>query len=294
VTLSVCMRCSLCMSLCVCFPLCVSHNVCVSLSVSVYFSVCVSVCKEAEGLGNARVVASSEEKNFNYIPKGYAIPDDLDYMHFTSNNTIFGTQYKEMISSNVPIICDMSSDIFSREIDVSKFGMIYAGAQKNMGPAGTTLFVVEKGLLGYSGRKIPAMLDLSIHDSKDSMYNTPPCFAIYACMLTLRWLKKEGGVDFIEAVNQKKADLIYHEMDNNPLFEGTVAKEDRSTMNATFIMTDETHKEEFDKMWQEAGIVGLKGHRDVGGYRASMYNALKLESVQVLVDTMKGFTEKFG
>jgi len=250
--------------------------------------------KEAERFGDINVIASSEDENFNYIPKGFNVPLDMNYLHVTSNNTIFGTQFKDIPNSPVPVICDMSSDIFSREIDVSQFAMIYAGAQKNMGPAGTTLFIVKDELLGKSGRDIPAMLDLQVHAGKDSMFNTPPVISIYVSMLNLQWLKGQGRVECIETVNQQKADLLYNEIDSNPLFEGTAMKEDRSAMNATFVMTDETNKEAFDKMWQDAKINGLKGHRSVGGYRASMYNALPLESVQVLVDVMQEFTRNFG
>ncbi len=243
--------------------------------------------KEAKLLGEIDVVASSKEANFNYVPKGYEIPSDANYLHLTSNNTIFGTQLKEFPSSPVPVICDMSSDIFSREINVADFDMIYAGAQKNMGPAGTTLYIVKTDVLGKTGRQIPSMLDLAIHDKKDSMFNTPPVFSIYVSMLTLEWMKSLGGVKGMEARNAAKAELLYAEIDRNPLFEGTTAVEDRSVMNATFVMTEDTHKAKFDEMWNAAGISGIKGHRDVGGYRASMYNALPIESVQALVDVMK-------
>ena len=194
---------------------------------------------------------------------------------------------------NVPtlMICDMSSDIFSRKIDVSKFDLIYAGAQKNMGPAGTTLVIVKNEILGKTGRHIPTMLDYNTHISKDSMFNTPPVFPIYVSMLTLQWLKDNGGVEWIENINQQKADLLYHEIDRNPLFEGAANKEDRSNMNVTFLLTDESKEEQFNKMWNEAGINGLKGHRSVGGYRASMYNALPLESVEVLINVMKKLEE---
>ncbi|PCJ83090.1 MAG: 3-phosphoserine/phosphohydroxythreonine aminotransferase [Flavobacteriales bacterium] len=248
--------------------------------------------KEAKYAGEVDIIATSEDKNFNYIPKNFEIPANADYLHLTSNNTIFGTQFKSFPESSIPIICDMSSDIFSRKIDVSKFALIYAGAQKNMGTAGTTLYIVNNDLLGKTEREIPSMLNLQVHIDKDSMFNTPPVFAVYTCMLTLEWLKSIGGVDAIEEINNQKADLIYGEIDRNPLFEGTTEKEDRSIMNATFVLKDETHKEEFDKLWQEAGISGIKGHRSVGGYRASMYNALPLESVQVLVDVMQEFETK--
>ena len=243
--------------------------------------------KEAKLFGEIDVVASSKDKNFNYIPKGYKIPKDADYFHCTSNNTIFGTQMKSFQETSVPLICDMSSDIFSRQLDFSKFDIIYAGAQKNMGPAGTTLVVIKEAILGKVDREIPSMLNYKTHISKDSMFNTPSVFAVYVSMLTLEWLKDLGGIPFIEKVNQQKADLLYNEIDRNPLFKGIVAKEDRSTMNATFVLTDESLQEKFDAMWKKAGINGLNGHRSVGGYRASMYNALPLHSVQVLVDVMQ-------
>ena len=250
--------------------------------------------KEAARMGNAIEIASSKDKNFNYIPKNYQIPGDADYLHITTNNTIFGTQFKNIPISRIPIVADMSSDIFSKKINVADFDMIYAGAQKNMGPAGTTLYIVKDSALGKTGRDIPAMLDLQTHIKKESMFNTPPVFSVYVSMLNLEWLKRNGGVEWIEGVNQQKADLLYHEIDNNPLFEGTAQVADRSNMNATFVLTNESLKEEFDAMWNAANISGIKGHRDVGGYRASMYNALPLTSVQVLVDVMKEFGQKFG
>ena len=246
---------------------------------------------EAKSLGNAIVVGDSSDENHNYIPKGYKIPTDVDYFHCTSNNTIYGTQMKEFPNVPTLMICDMSSDIFSRKIDVSKFDLIYAGAQKNMGPAGTTLVIVKNEILGKTGRHIPTMLDYNTHISKDSMFNTPPVFPIYVSMLTLQWLKDNGGIEWIENINQQKADLLYHEIDRNPLFEGAANKEDRSNMNVTFLLTDESKEEQFNKMWNEAGINGLKGHRSVGGYRASMYNALPLESVEVLINVMKKLEE---
>ncbi|NNE02834.1 MAG: 3-phosphoserine/phosphohydroxythreonine transaminase [Eudoraea sp.] len=248
--------------------------------------------KEAKLLGNAIELASSKDQNFNYIPKGYQIPDDLDYVHVTSNNTIFGTQLRDFPIIKAPLICDMSSDIFSRQLDFSQFDLIYAGAQKNMGPAGTTLVVVKEELLGKVSRTIPSMLDYQIHISKDSMFNTPAVFPVYVSMLTLEWLKNLGGIAAIEEINEKKATLIYSEIDLNPLFEGFAKKEDRSNMNATFTLTDDKLKETFDAMWKEAGINGLNGHRSVGGYRASMYNALSLESVGVLVDVMSDLERK--
>ncbi len=243
--------------------------------------------KEAKILGNVEVVSSSKEKGYNFIPKNYTIPADADYFHCTSNNTIYGTQLKSFPKTNSPLICDMSSDIFSRQLDFSQFDIIYAGAQKNMGPAGTTLIVIKDAVLGKSGRKIPSILDYQVHIAKESMFNTPSVFAVYVSMLTLEWLKNLGGISAIEKLNEAKAALIYAEIDRNPLFIGYAEKEDRSLMNATFNLVDEANKEAFDKIWNAAGISGLKGHRSVGGYRASMYNALPIESVQVLVDAMK-------
>ena len=244
--------------------------------------------KEAKLFGEVVEVASSKDKNFNYIPRNYSIPSDVDYFHCTSNNTIFGTQMDHFLKTDVVNVCDMSSDIFSRQIDFSQFDLIYAGAQKNMGPAGTTLVVVKENILGKVDRSIPAMMDYRIHISKDSMFNTPSVFAVYVSMLTLEWLKDLGGVSEIEKINQKKATLIYSEIDRNPLFKGFVGnKEDRSNMNATFNLTDEQFKSSFDTLWKSAGINGINGHRSVGGYRASMYNALTVESVQVLVDVMR-------
>ena len=243
--------------------------------------------KEAGNFVELVEVASSKDKNYSYIPKGYNVPNDVDYFHFTSNNTIFGTQVKDFPKVEVPLVCDMSSDIFSRQVNISDFDLIYAGAQKNMGPAGATLYIVKNEVFEKSQGAIPSYLDLSIHASKESMFNTPPVFSVYVSMLTLRWLKKNGGVSWIEGINQQKADLLYSEIDRNPLFEGVAAKEDRSNMNATFVLKNDVHKDAFDKLWNAANISGLKGHRSVGGYRASMYNALPLESVQALVDCMK-------
>lgn len=248
--------------------------------------------KEAKLFGEVVEVASSKDANYNYIPKGFILPNDLDYLHLTSNNTIFGTQIKHFPVVDCPLICDMSSDIFSRQIDFSMFDMIYAGAQKNMGPAGTTLVVIKEDILGKVTRQIPSMMDFQTHISKSSMFNTPAVFSVYVSMLTLRWLKKLGGISAIEEVNERKAILLYSEIELNPLFKGFAAKEDRSSMNATFSLTDEDLKETFDAMWKEAGIVGLNGHRSVGGYRASMYNALSLDSVGTLVDVMSELERK--
>ncbi|WP_457616754.1 3-phosphoserine/phosphohydroxythreonine transaminase [Lutibacter sp.] len=244
--------------------------------------------KEAKLLGDIEVIASSKDKGYNYIPKNYEIPSAIDYLHCTSNNTIFGTQIKEFPKTDSLLVCDMSSDIFSRQLDFSQFDLVYAGAQKNMGPAGTTLVIVKDEILGKTNRKIPSMLDYQVHIQKDSMFNTPPVFAVYVSMLTLQWLKNLGGVAAIEKINKQKAELLYNEIDRNPLFEGFANKEDRSVMNVTFNLTnEEAHKETFDTLWNNAGINGLKGHRSVGGYRASIYNAMPIESVQVLVDVMK-------
>jgi phosphoserine aminotransferase len=248
--------------------------------------------KEAKIYDDIYEVASSESAGFNYIPKGFDIPSDYDYFHCTSNNTIFGTQIKSFPDCEIPMVCDMSSDIFSRTIDFSKFGLIYAGAQKNMGPAGTTLVVVKEDILGKVSRKIPAMLDYKEHIKAGSMYNTPPVFPVYVSMLNLQWLKKLGGIAAIEKENERKAQLMYSEIDLNPLFKGYAVKEDRSIMNATFTLENENLKETFETMIKEAGISGLNGHRSVGGYRASMYNALSLDSVKALVEVMSELERK--
>lgn len=252
--------------------------------------------KEAKKVGiDVQLLASSEDKQFTYIPKGFAIPTGLDYLHFTSNNTIYGTQFHVFPKSDAPLVCDMSSDIFSKEINVADFDLIYAGAQKNLGPAGATLYIVKEEVLGKSTSPfMPSYLDLKQHIEKESMMNTPPVFSVYVAMLNLRNLLKNGGVKAKEAENNAKAALLYNEIDSNPLFFGTVEKEDRSKMNVTFKLTNEALAERFDSVWKGAGIVGLPGHRSVGGYRASMYNALPLSSVQVLVDVMKEFTRING
>lgn len=240
--------------------------------------------KEAKLFGDVDVVASSKEDNYNHIPKGFQIPMDANYFHCTSNNTIFGTQIADFPSCQIPMVCDMSSDIFSRKIDVSKFDLIYAGAQKNLGPAGTTLVIVKDAILGKVDRLIPTMLNYQTHIEKGSMFNTPPVFAIYVSMLTLRWLKANGGIEWIEERNKTKAQLLYKTIDESPYFKGSAKLEDRSNMNVTFLLTEERLKSKFDQQCLDAGLNGLKGHRSVGGYRASMYNALPLKSVQVLVD----------
>ena len=248
--------------------------------------------KEAKIYDDIYEVASSKNANYNYIPKGYDIPSEYDYFHCTSNNTIFGTQIKAFPKCSIPLVCDMSSDIFSRQLDFSKFDLIYAGAQKNMGPAGTTVVVVKEDVLGKVSRKIPSMMDYKVQISKSSMFNTPPVFAVYTSMLTLEWLKNLGGIAAIEKENEKKGILMYSEIDLNPLFKGYSTKEDRSLMNATFSLVNGDLKETFDTMCREGGISGLNGHRSVGGYRASMYNALPLESVQVLVEIMSELESK--
>ena len=245
--------------------------------------------KEAQKLGNVEVVGSSKESNYSYIPKDFTIGSEYDYFHCTSNNTIFGTQMKTFPEVDTLMVCDMSSDIFSRQIDFSKFDLIYAGAQKNMGPAGTTLVVVKKEILGKSGRTIPSYLDYSLHIDKESMFNTPSVFAVYVSYLTLKHLEENGGIAAAEARNTAKAKLIYDEIDRNPNFEGFAVPEDRSFMNVSFKVTDESKKDAFDEAWKAAGISGLNGHRSLGGYRASIYNAMPIESVEVLVEVMKNF-----
>lgn len=250
--------------------------------------------KEAKAVGmDVDVIASSEDKNFSYIPKNIAVSEGCDYLHYTSNNTIYGTQFKATPKVDIPLICDMSSDIFSQEINVADFDIIYAGAQKNLGPAGATLYIVKEDILGKSTSKFfPSYLNLEKHNAKDSMLNTPPVFSVYVAMLNLRDLIKNGGVKAAQERNEAKAALLYSEIDSNPLFKGTVAVEDRSNMNVTFLLEDESLTDEFNQMWNDANIVGLKGHRSVGGYRASMYNALPIESVQVLVNVMKELASK--
>lgn len=245
--------------------------------------------KEANMFGKVNVLASSKDKNFSYIPKEYTVPADAKYLHLTSNNTIYGTQLQELPETDTPIVCDMSSDIFSRPIDPSRYDLIYAGAQKNLGPAGTTLVMVRKEILGKVSRAIPTMLNYNTHIAKGSMFNTPPAYPIYVCMLTLRWLKEQGGLEAVQKKNEQKAALLYDEIDRNPYFRGTVAKEDRSLMNVTFVMEDDSLTEKFLAAATEEGCVGLKGHRSVGGFRASIYNAMPYEGVAALVEVMKNF-----
>ncbi len=248
--------------------------------------------KEAKLFGEVNVVASSKDQNYSYIPKNYVIPTDCDYLHITSNNTIYGTQMSAFPTSPIPLICDMSSDIFSRPVDVSKFDLIYAGAQKNMGPAGVTLVIIKNDILKEVKRVVPTMMRYATHIEGGSMYNTPPVFSIYVCMATLEWLKSIGGVSAIEKINKQKAELFYNEVDTNPLFTGTCAVEDRSRMNACFLLKNPELDEEFLKQAKAHGIIGIKGHRSVGGFRASMYNAAPLESVKALTDLMKDFALK--
>ena len=250
--------------------------------------------KEAKRYGEVEVLASSEDRNFTYIPKGFAIPTDLDYLHITSNNTLYGTEYHEDIDSPVPLIADMSSDILSRPVDVTKYAMIYGGAQKNLAPAGVAFGIIREDMLDRIVRDLPTMVNYRTHVENNSMFNTPPVFPIYVLKETLRWLKSIGGVPEIHRRNVAKAQLLYDEIDRNPLFRGTVEKEDRSLMNICFVMAD-GYEELAPLFMEEAkarGIVGIKGHRLVGGFRASCYNALPIESVQVLVECMREFAEK--
>ncbi|MFO7616322.1 MAG: 3-phosphoserine/phosphohydroxythreonine transaminase [Bacteroidales bacterium] len=250
--------------------------------------------KEAKLFGPVDVVASSEDKNFSYIPKGYAIPEDADYFHITTNNTIFGTEILQDIDSPVPLIADMSSDILSRPVDVSKYALIYGGAQKNMGPAGVTVVILRNEMLERVTRtNIPTMLKYRIHVDNNSMKNTPPCTAIFTVREVLKWVKEMGGLKEMDRRAQAKADLLYAAIDESPVFVGTAAQEDRSRMNICFVMKDEYKEREADfmELTKSKGIVGIKGHRSVGGFRASCYNALEIESVQLLVDTMKEFAK---
>ncbi len=245
--------------------------------------------QEAQLFGNVEVVASSKDKNYSYIPEKFEVPADAAYFHITTNNTIYGTEIFEDYEVSVPLVADMSSDIFSRKIDVSKYDLIYAGAQKNMGPAGATLVIIKESFLEKSVRKVPSMLDYKVHAKNDSLYNTPPVYPIYVSMLNLEWLKVKGGVEAMEAVNIQKAELLYQEIDRHPLFTGNVEKEARSRMNVTFSAINEDVEKRFLSICKEKGIHGIKGHRLSGGFRASIYNALSLSSVEFLVQTMKDF-----
>jgi phosphoserine aminotransferase len=250
----------------------------------------VKAIKEAKNFGNVEVLASSKDTNYSYIPQNIDIPTGLRYVHLTSNNTIFGTQFQDFPDTDAPLVSDMSSDIFSRRIPLEKFGLIYAGAQKNLGPAGVTLVIVRKDLLGQEERTIPTMLDYRTHIAKGSTFNTPPVFPIYVSMLTLRWVKAHGGLEAMEKYNAEKAQMLYDEIDRNPKFRGTVTDPgSRSMMNVTFVPTNEADLEPFLAAAAAAGCVGVKGHRSVGGFRASIYNSMPKESVQALVDVMKAF-----
>ncbi len=251
--------------------------------------------KEAKLFGEVIEVASSKPDNFTYIPKDYVIPTDADYFHITTNNTIFGTEIHTDIDSPVPLVADMSSDIFSRVIDVSKYALIYGGAQKNLAPAGVTFVIVKDDILGKVTRQIPTMLDYRTHIENGSMFNTPPVVPIYAARETLRWLKANGGVPAMEKRNKEKAAILYAEIDRNPLFRGTCAVENRSLMNVCFVMSEEYKELEADflKFAVERGMDGIKGHRSVGGFRASIYNAMPIESVQALIDCMQEFEQKY-
>lgn len=249
----------------------------------------IKAIKEAKLFGKVEVVCTGKESNYTVIPKDFAVPNESAYFHITTNNTIYGSQWQKIPHTSVPLIGDMSSDIFSRVIDFNAFSLIYAGAQKNMGPAGVNLVVVDKNILGKIDRQIPTIMDYRNHIKEGSMLNTPPVFAIYVCLLTLRWLKAQGGVAAIEKLNNAKAALLYKEIDSNPLFTGTVIPEDRSKMNVCFVMTNASLEDAFLSFTKQRGIVGIKGHRLVGGFRASLYNALPISSVEVLTDAMKEF-----
>lgn len=250
--------------------------------------------KEAQGLGEAVAVACSKDRNYCYIPKGYEIPTDLDYFHITTNNTIYGTEIRTDIDCPVPLIADMSSDILTRKVDVSKYALIYGGAQKNAGPAGVSFAIIRKDSLGKVSRYIPTMLDYRVHIDKQSMFNTPPVFPIFVMNETLKWLKSVGGIEAIQVQDEKKAEILYAEIDRNTMFRGTADKADRSIMNVCFVMAEgyEDKQDEFLEFAKSRDIVGIKGHRSVGGFRASIYNACTLEDVQALVDCMQEFEKK--
>ena len=245
--------------------------------------------KEAALFGEVQVIASSKEQGYKSIPKNVVVPTDIDYLHITTNNTIYGTEFHSIPKSAAPIVADMSSDIFSRSLDYSQFGLVYAGSQKNLGASGSTLVLIKKDLLGKVSRKVPSMMDYQLHIKNESMFNTPSTFSVYVNMLVLEWIKAEGGLAAMEKRNKEKANLLYSEIDRNALVVGYTAKEDRSLMNVVFNLTDESTKDRFDTLYKEANISGMKGHRSVGGYRASIYNAMPLESVQVLVEVLKEF-----
>ena len=248
----------------------------------------------ARDFGTIEVLASSKSTTYDHIPKGWVVPEAAEYLHITSNNTIYGTQYHWIPETDKPIVCDMSSNFLSRPIDFAKYGLIYAGAQKNIGPAGTTCVIIRKDVLGKVARKIPVMFDYRTFIKEKSMYNTPPVFPIYVSMLTMRWIKEMGGLGAMAAHNEKKAAILYNEIDANPLFKGNIAVEDRSLMNVCFVMHDRSLEAEFGKLAKDNGIQGIEGHRSVGGFRASIYNAMPAESIQILADLMHDFAAKKG
>lgn len=255
----------------------------------------IKAIREAKLFGHVEIVCSSKASNYTNLPKDFHVPKTARYLHITTNNTIYGTQWQDLTpfyQSGVPIVADMSSDILSRAIDFNRFDLIYAGAQKNVGAAGVTLVVVNKNILGKTERQIPTMLDYRNHIANGSMLNTPPVFAVYVCLLTLRWLKSVGGVTAIEQINKRKAATIYDVIDSSPVFQGTVAPEDRSRMNVCFLIPDPVLEKRFIELCNEEGMVGVKGHRSVGGFRVSLYNALSMESVEALADLMKDFAKK--
>lgn len=250
--------------------------------------------KEAKAFGKIEVVASSKEDNYTHIPKQFDIHPESKYLHITTNNTIYGTEWQNIPDVNVPLVADMSSNFLSRPFNANKFDLIYAGAQKNLGPAGVTIVIIKKSLIGRANRSIPTMLHYGTHESKGSMYNTPPVFPIYVSMLTLRWIQQLGGLEAMDKRNAEKSSTLYNEIDRNSLFKGTTAVEDRSRMNVTFVATKDGLDKPFMEMLKSAGIDGLKGHRSVGGFRASIYNALDLESVNALVEVMKAFEQQYA
>ena len=250
--------------------------------------------KDARVYGHVEVVASSKDKGYTYIPKNFVVPEAASYFHYTTNNTIEGTEMFAIPATTVPLVADMSSDILSHQLDFNRFALIYAGAQKNIGAAGVNLVVINKEILGMAQRKLPAMMDYRQHIEAGSMLNTPPVFAVYVCMLTLRWLKQQGGIAGIEKINRQKADLLYSTLDSLPLFHTPVAREDRSRMNIIFRMTGEDLENEFLALCKSHQMIGVRGHRSVGGFRVSLYNALSLQSVQAICDLMRDFANKKG
>jgi phosphoserine aminotransferase len=255
----------------------------------------IKAIKEAKLFGHIEMVCSSKADNYHHLPKDFIVPKTAKYLHITSNNTIEGTQWHDMspfYNSGVPLVADMSSDVLSRELDFNKFDIIYGGAQKNVGAAGVTFVVINKNILGKVDRSIPGMLDYRQHIANGSMFNTPPVFAIYVCMLTLRWLKSIGGIKTAEKLSNEKSALLYKTLDESPVFTPTVTKEDRSKMNVCFVANDEKIEKEFLELCSKEGMVGIKGHRSAGGFRASLYNALPLESVEALSDLMKDFAQR--